>query len=1192
MTRRFAATLALGFGVVSFIAAPAEAAYGPAFDLSAAGSEAASAQIAVAPSGEAHFIWTLGNGTASLAQTRRRAADGTLGAVQNLSAGAVPSLGANVEPVQVAVDASGNAHFIWTHFDGTSYAAQTRRRDADGTLGPMQTLSSAGDDAHGFHNVQVAVDASGNAHFTWTHDDGARIVAQTRRRAADGTLGAVHDLAGEPEDSSFVAADVRVAVAPSGVSHFAWSRLVDASYTVIEYRRRIGDGALGSVQVLAGEPEHNDDSVQMAVDGSGNAHFTWRHDNDIVQTRRRDADGTLGPVRNLTAAGGQADSPQVAVDPSGNAHFAWTVSSGTNAAAQTVRHDIDGTLGPAQNLSAEGENGVFPRVAVDVSGNAHFTWTHVDGADFAIHARRRNVDGTLGVAQVLSAAGAGGSRVAVDANGNAAAVWMRADGTNAIVQGAVASESAIVFVHGFAGSKLFCGDEELWPHIGLLDRPRLVDLRLDVDGVSNLDDACAGPTSTRFPNGELVHEVLGFLGPIYRDTEAFLKRIAPASHTLYAWDWRKGPETAIAGLDLAVERARCGGVLPARASTCAAPLVEKVTLMAHSMGGLVSRLYIDDAARARKIERLLTVGTPYWGAPKAIFPLAAGIEAPGLSSLDPFLDNAEFTDFARNLSGNYFLYPSDAYGPWFRALDQGSDPLDRAALLEYVDNDLLGNGALLEHALDVHADQLDGFETHGVDYQVMAGSGLETISSVALQPFGLGAVRAVVGYENGDGTVPLRSAVQGDPGTPDRLGENVPIHYACGVSHVPLPGDPEVTDRIEGFLLRGEPILEGPQPCSAGGFEVEYLLHPEAARAGNAAIAASSLLAAGEGGNLEEAELAGAIQLLDFGAQKLVVTDKSVPVELRFSAPAFDVQVTPLSGGVKGIPQTFGPFSGEVTVSAGEQVTVTGTERFVNDIAFVSTRTGNGDVYAVAPGGGTPRRLTSHTAIDAEPAWSADGGRIAFTSTRGGNSEIHAMNADGSAVTRLTTNTALDASPAWSPDGTKIAFASNRAGGNWDIYVMSATGANATRLTTHAAADSVPTWSPNGTRIAFASARTGGGDLYTMNADGTVQTRRTTTSGVDTEPAWSGSMIAFSTNRHASGNFEIYTMNDDGSGQTRRTNQPGIDATPAWSPDGAKLVFATNRHGTLNFEIYAMNPDASGQTRLTTNPALDTLPDW
>ncbi|MCH8349239.1 MAG: PD40 domain-containing protein, partial [Chloroflexi bacterium] len=60
-------------------------------------------------------------------------------------------------------------------------------------------------------------------------------------------------------------------------------------------------------------------------------------------------------------------------------------------------------------------------------------------------------------------------------------------------------------------------------------------------------------------------------------------------------------------------------------------------------------------------------------------------------------------------------------------------------------------------------------------------------------------------------------------------------------------------------------------------------------------------------------------------------------------------------------------------------------------------------------------RLTSKPARHGEPVWSPDGSQIAFVSARDGNHEIYVMNADGSGQTRLTNNTAIDFDPDWGP---------------------------------------------------------------------------------------------------------------------------------------------------------------------------------
>ena len=93
---------------------------------------------------------------------------------------------------------------------------------------------------------------------------------------------------------------------------------------------------------------------------------------------------------------------------------------------------------------------------------------------------------------------------------------------------------------------------------------------------------------------------------------------------------------------------------------------------------------------------------------------------------------------------------------------------------------------------------------------------------------------------------------------------------------------------------------------------------------------------------------------------------------------------------------------------------------------------------------------------------------IAFVSTRDGTEEIYAMNPDGSNQTRLTNNSARDGRPVWSPDGTKIAFRSDR-DGNEELYIMGFDGSNQTNVTNLLGEEWLHSWSPDSTKIAFTS---------------------------------------------------------------------------------------------------------------------------
>lgn len=70
----------------------------------------------------------------------------------------------------MAVDADGDAVFLWKRFDGTNVRVQARARSADGTLSAVENLSAAGQDV--FRGHEIAVDVDGDAVATWRRFDG------------------------------------------------------------------------------------------------------------------------------------------------------------------------------------------------------------------------------------------------------------------------------------------------------------------------------------------------------------------------------------------------------------------------------------------------------------------------------------------------------------------------------------------------------------------------------------------------------------------------------------------------------------------------------------------------------------------------------------------------------------------------------------------------------------------------------------------------------------------------------------------------------------------------------------------------------------------------------------------------------------------------------------------------------------
>jgi Tol biopolymer transport system component len=184
-------------------------------------------------------------------------------------------------------------------------------------------------------------------------------------------------------------------------------------------------------------------------------------------------------------------------------------------------------------------------------------------------------------------------------------------------------------------------------------------------------------------------------------------------------------------------------------------------------------------------------------------------------------------------------------------------------------------------------------------------------------------------------------------------------------------------------------------------------------------------------------------------------------------------------------------------------------------IVFVGDRDRDTELYVLGvqeafqdPDNSTQLQLTDNDVQDDSPNWSpapfaGRGGaaQIAFVSNRDGNDEIYVMNADGSEVHRLTHNEVDDWWPVWSPDGKQIAFTSGR-DGDYAVYLMKADGTEQRRLTYGEADDWRASWSADGTQLAFQSNPEGQWDIYVINADGTGLRRLTTSGAADQHPAW------------------------------------------------------------------------------------------
>ena len=138
------------------------------------------------------------------------------------------------------------------------------------------------------------------------------------------------------------------------------------------------------------------------------------------------------------------------------------------------------------------------------------------------------------------------------------------------------------------------------------------------------------------------------------------------------------------------------------------------------------------------------------------------------------------------------------------------------------------------------------------------------------------------------------------------------------------------------------------------------------------------------------------------------------------------------------------------------------------EIAFVS----GGDIWVAPSKGGEARLLVSHPAEETRPMYSPDGTKLAFVSARTGGGDIYILTLASGELKRLTFDDGLDQLDAWSRDGRWIWFSNNTqdVGRKNDIYRVRVEGGTPLAVSAdrflnefHAAP------SPDGSTLAFAA---------------------------------------------------------------------------------------------------------------------------
>ncbi len=241
-----------------------------------------------------------------------------------------------------------------------------------------------------------------------------------------------------------------------------------------------------------------------------------------------------------------------------------------------------------------------------------------------------------------------------------------------------------------------------------------------------------------------------FVSTAYQDVDQFFSDLGYTkgqNYFVFTYDWRqKTLSTALKLDELVTEVRQHNGNSP-------------VILIAHSMGGLVARNYIQNATRAGKVSQLIELGVPHVGSVSALRQLLDGDWISRMIWIFQvgIVPPSEMHDLVHNFASIYELIPNINYfsqGWPFPWNDERNFPLSTHWDLEYLKFLLTELGASMKLV-----DFTPPTKTHQVEITTISGSGFPTLGQVHKYwliswPLEMIPIDDEI-YINGDSIIPL-----------------------------------------------------------------------------------------------------------------------------------------------------------------------------------------------------------------------------------------------------------------------------------------------------------------------------------------------------------------------------------------------------------------------------------------------------
>ncbi len=351
--------------------------------------------------------------------------------------------GSPVDQAQIGLDAAGNALAIWWAEEGDRQLVKYTERMVGGEWSAPGYLTVGGELGEDARDLQLAVDAEGNAVALWRHkiDDKWRIVEINRD--VGGEWSSTRELSQEEHN----AASPQVAISGGNMAAMWKTPLLLPTYTsAVLARVRAAGEAWGNDQVLS-EVNGAPLSQQIAVNDSGNAIAAWSRFNfpdnktNIRASYYSPDSGWSQPsVDLLPVSVSQASAPDVTIDQVGNAMVVWREFDDGDGSwhirsayrpADADPADPDGGWSDPVDIFGGAQGVDDPKVEVDSKGNAVAVWSPDDATSRYIYSVDRPNGGSWDEPTIVATFDEGAvnprSQLAVNATGDATVVWVGQD---------------------------------------------------------------------------------------------------------------------------------------------------------------------------------------------------------------------------------------------------------------------------------------------------------------------------------------------------------------------------------------------------------------------------------------------------------------------------------------------------------------------------------------------------------------------------------------------------------------------------------------------------------------------------------------------------------------------------------------------------------------------------------------------